>query len=187
MSALEVLVIAVGLALDATAVSICAGSAGFMSRPRSVLRLSFHFGLFQAVMPLAGWLLGRGVAGWMTAVDHWIAFGLLAFIGIRMVRSGLSPDGVVSCDPSRGSSLIMLSVATSIDAFAVGLSLALLDVSILYPCIVIGVVTMALSIAGAGLGHRLRAGIGPRMEIVGGLLLIGIGLRILIDHLGDGG
>lgn len=187
MSGLEVLLIAVGLALDATAVSIAAGSAGYMSRPRPVLRLAFHFGLFQALMPVAGWVLGRGVAGWMTAVDHWIAFGLLAFIGIRMVRSGLSPDRAVPRDPSRGGSLVMLSIATSIDAFAVGLSLALLDAGILFPCIVIGVVTMALSIAGAGLGHRLRAGLGPRMEIAGGLLLIGIGLKILIDHLGEGG
>ena len=183
MSFIEITLIALGLALDAFAVSVGAGAGGYMNGPRPVLRLAFHFGLFQALMPLAGWFLGRGLAGWLAAVDHWIAFGLLAFVGGRMVISGLSSGAKLARDPSRGGSLIMLSLATSIDAFAVGLSLALLDIAIATPCIVIGLITMGLSMIGAHLGARLRSAVGQRMEVVGGIILVGIGVRILIEHL----
>ncbi len=183
MSPIEIFLVAVGLALDAFAVSVGAGAAGFLKHRRPVFRLAFHFGLFQAFMPLLGWYLGRGLVAWVAAIDHWIAFGLLVIIGLRMIRSGFDSDQRFTRDPSRGYSLILLSLATSIDALAVGLSLAMLEIEIALPCVVIGVVTCALAILGGILGDRLRAVLGKRMEIVGGLILIGIGLRILIEQL----
>ncbi len=183
MTLIEVLLIALGLAMDAFAVCLGAGTTRFINGPRPVFRLSFHFGLFQALMPILGWLSGSFVARYISAFDHWIAFGLLAFVGGRMVRSGLDPDGEChETDPSRGGTLIMLAIATSIDAFAVGLTLAMLDVNILYPAAVIGVVCAGLSIAGLALGHRLGCTFGKRMEVVGGIILILIGLRVVISH-----
>ena len=183
MSFIEVLFIALGLAMDAFAVCLGAGTTRFVDGPRPVFRLAFHFGLFQALMPILGWVSGSLVAQYISAWDHWIAFGLLAFVGGRMVRSGLDPDGEChETDPSRGSMLIMLAVATSIDAFAVGLTLAMLEVNILYPAVVIGVVCAALSVLGLALGQRLGCAFGKRMEIVGGVILILIGLRVVISH-----
>ncbi len=128
--------------MDAFAVSLGAGATRYVNGPRPVFRLSFHFGLFQALMPVLGWLAGLSVAQLIAQVDHWIAFALLAFVGARMIRSGLDADREMhTSDPSRGGTLVMLAVATSIDAFAVGLSLAMLRVNILYPALVIGVIT----------------------------------------------
>jgi len=181
---IEVLLIAVGMAMDAFAVSLGIGAMPYGRGPRPAFRLSFHFGLFQAVMPVLGWLAGSTVANLISSVDHWVALGLLAFVGLRMIRSGLNPsDEPLPYDPSRGGSLVMLSVATSIDAFAIGLTLAMLRVSIWFPAAVIGVVTVVLSLVGVLLGRRLGKLFGKRMEIVGGLILIGIGLRVVITHL----
>src|SRR5512139_3890128 len=156
MGFLEVMLIALGLAMDAFAVCLGAGTTRFVDGPRPVFRLAFHFGLFQALMPILGWLSGSLVAQYISAWDHWIAFGLLAFVGGRMVRSGLDPDGEChAADPSRGGTLIMLAIATSIDAFAVGLSLAMLEINILYPAVVIGIVAAGMSMLGLALGHRL--------------------------------
>jgi putative Mn2+ efflux pump MntP len=133
-------------------------------------------------MPVAGWAAGVGVAPLVSSSDHWIAFLLLLFVGARMVRAGLSsnpPPELV--DPSRGLKLVMLSVATSIDALAIGLSLAMLGVSIWYPSFVIGVVTFALSLIGFQLGEKLGATFGRRMETASGVVLIGI--HILVSHL----
>lgn len=183
MSFIEVLLIALGLAMDAFAVSLGAGATRFISGPRPVFRLSFHFGLFQALMPVLGWFAGSTIAAYISAFDHWIALGLLAFVGGRMVRSGLDSRGEChETDPTRGATLIMLSVATSIDAFAIGLSLAMLQVNILYPAVVIGIVAAGLSLAGVFAGNRLGCAFGKRMELVGGLVLIAIGLRVVISH-----
>lgn len=183
MSFAEVLLIALGLAMDAFAVSLASGATRFIKGPRPVFRLSFHFGLFQALMPVLGWLGGSLVASYISAFDHWIALVLLLFVGGRMIRSGLDAKGeTIATDPSRGGTLIMLAVATSIDAFAVGLSLAMLNVNILYPALVIGVVASAMSILGIALGNRLGSKFGKRMEVVGGIILILIGLRVVISH-----
>ncbi|MGC8877897.1 MAG: manganese efflux pump MntP family protein, partial [Anaerolineae bacterium] len=129
-------------------------------------------------------LAGSRFAALISEVDHWVAFGLLAFVGGRMIRSGLDADMMgFGCDPSRGKMLITLSIATSIDAFAVGLSLAMLRVDILYPSAIIGVVTGTLSLIGLLIGHRLGVLFGKRIEIAGGLILVGIGVRILMSHL----
>jgi putative Mn2+ efflux pump MntP len=180
----EILMIAVGLAMDASAVSLGAGASGQAQGNRAAFRLSFHFGLFQFMMPVIGWYLGSTVAPLIAGVDHWIAFGLLALVGGRMIRSGLSrSEESVPADPTRGFALVALSVATSIDALAIGLSLAMLRVTIWYPSVIIGVVTAGLSLLGLRLGTRLGTRFGKRMETVGGMILVAIGMRLLLSHL----
>jgi len=186
MDLIEIIGIAVGLAMDACAVSLAAGASGRSPGKRAAFRLSFHFGLFQFFMPVIGWYGGSLMAGPMQAVDHWIAFALLAFIGGRMIWSGFRAGDPSPTDPSRGTTLLMLSVATSIDALAVGFSLALLQVEIWQPSAIIGLVTAALSLAGLRLGALLGARFGKRMELAGGVLLVFIGARILVEHLVNG-
>ncbi len=171
--------------MDAFAVALGIGSGGNARGPRAIFRLSFHFGLFQFFMPILGWLAGSAFAALIGSVDHWVAFGLLGFVGAHMIRSALGPEEETEnwADPTRGHSLVMLSIATSIDAFAIGLSLAMLGVGIIYPCIVIGVVAAAFTLTGMLIGNRLGELLGKRMEIVGGLILIVIGLRVLWTHL----
>ncbi len=170
--------------MDASAVSLVAAASGYAKNRRSVFRLSFHFGLFQFLMPIFGWMLGRSVVRYIFSIDHWIAFCLLAFVGIKMIRSGLKPsEHSLKNDPSKGHTLVMLSIATSIDALAIGLSLAVLKVNIWYPSAVIGLITAALSLAAIKLGNRLGIVFGQRMEIIGGIILVAIGLRILLSHL----
>lgn len=183
MSPVEILLVAVGLAMDAFAVSLSAGAGPYAGNGRAVFRLAFHFGLFQFLMPVAGWLAGARLVGLLGAFDHWLAFGLLALVGGRMIAAGLgrgpeTPRG----DPSRGWTLVALAVATSIDALAVGLSLALLKVSVWLPALVIGLVCAALSVAGVRLGRVLGTLAGTRMEVAGGLVLMAIGVRILFEH-----
>ncbi|MBI5302951.1 MAG: manganese efflux pump [Chloroflexi bacterium] len=183
MSLIEILIIAVGLAMDVFAVSLGAATSAHVDSPRAEFRLWWHFGLFQALMPVIGWLMGNTVTGLISPIDHWIAFGLLAFVGARMVRSGFDPDSEgFETNPTRGKTMVMLSIATSIDALAIGLSLALLDVTIWYPSLIIGSVSSTLSFTGLRLGRLLGERLGKRMEIVGGVILILIGLRILMEH-----
>lgn len=184
MDVLTILFIAVGLAMDALAVSLGIGTTRYGNGNGQLFRLSFHFGLFQAIMPIIGWLGGLTVQSYIADIDHWVAFGLLAFVGGRMVRSGLDPNGEAhNGDPTRGSALILLSIAVSIDALAVGLSLAVMRISILYPALIIGFVTGGLSLVGLRMGERLGKLFGKRMEIIGGVILIAIGLRVLMIHL----
>lgn len=176
--------IAIGLAMDAFAVSLGIGTTQVASSPRPVFRLSFHMGLFQGLFTFIGWLAGTTIASFISTVDHWIAMGLLAFVGIRMIRSGFSTENeLYKSDPSRGGMLVILSIAVSIDAMAVGLGLAMLNTTILAPSVVIAVVTLLLSLVGLLAGNRLGEKFGKRMEIIGGLILLAIGLRILYTHL----
>ena len=181
-----VLGIALGLAMDAFAVALGLGcSRRGLSRSQS-FRLALHFGLFQFFMPLVGWAAGKGIESCIKAFDHWVALGLLAFVGGKMIVESFrsrAEDGRPSVDPSRGARLLLLSVATSIDALAVGLSLAVLESGILYPAAVIGVVAFLMTLAGAAAGPRLGRIVGRRAELAGGLILILIGLKILADHL----
>jgi putative Mn2+ efflux pump MntP len=180
-----ILLIAIGLAMDCFAVSLGVGTAGTARDRRSTFRLFFHFGLFQAGMTLLGWLAGKTVVSYISTIDHWVAFGLLVFVGVRMIRGGLSKEGLEPAipDPSRGMTLVMLSVATSIDALAVGLSLALLEVNVFWSAVLIGGVSAALSLVGLTVGNQLGLRFGKTMEVIGGIILIGIGLRVLITHL----
>ena len=184
MTTFEIIIIAIGLAMDASAVSLAAAAAGFAKDARAKFRLSFHFGLFQFFMPVLGWFLGISFVSHFKAFDHWIAFFLLAFVGIRMIREGMDKSfAIQKKDPSRGMTMVMLSVATSIDALAVGLSLAMLDVNIWYPSIMIGVITTAMSLLAIKAGAKLGMMFGKGMEIFGGVVLILIGFRILFFHL----
>lgn len=183
MDILTSILIAIGLAMDAFAVSLGIGTTGEARSIRPIFRLSFHMGLFQGLMAFLGWLAGSNIATYIASFDHWVAMILLGFVGTRMIRSSLHPDETArKDDPSRGSILIIISIATSIDAFAVGLSLAMLNVQIVQPSLVIGVVTLALSLAGLLAGGQLGIHFGRRMELLGGLILNGIGVRILLTH-----
>lgn len=185
MATVTLIAVAVGLAMDAFAVAIGVGLTLSRVTLRQTLRLAWHFGLFQALMPVLGWLAGLTVERWISPVDHWIAFGLLAFVGGKMIHEALADDGddTANADPTRGVSLVVLSVATSIDALAVGLSLALLGLAIWYPAVVIGIVAFGFTVVGLQLGQRFGALLGRRMEVAGGVILIAIGVKILVDHL----
>jgi len=184
MNYLEILLIALSMAMDAFAVCLSAGTQEQTSGPRSTFRLAFHFGLFQFLMPILGWFAGTTIVGYIAAYDHWIAFGLLAFVGGRMIWAGFHPDKEgKKNDPSRGWSLVLLSIAVSIDALAVGLSLAIVGVTIWVPAVVIGIVTGLVSWLGLRLGNKLGERFGKRMETAGGIILILLGIRILLSHL----
>jgi putative Mn2+ efflux pump MntP len=170
--------------MDAFAVAAATGVVLGTVTWRQTFRLSFHFGLFQFLMPVVGWLAGREVVRWIGGVDHWVAFGLLAFVGGKMVYEAMwGAEEEVERDPTRGASLVILSVATSIDALAVGLTLGLLGVGVFAPAVVIGVVALLLTAAGLHLGRRLGGRFGRRMEVAGGVVLVLIGARILYTHL----
>jgi putative Mn2+ efflux pump MntP len=174
----------IGLAMDAFAVSLGVGTGQSAPGRRSKIRLAFHFGIFQGLMTFLGWLGGVTIVSFISAVDHWIAFILLLFVGMRMIRSGLHPEEqTYSRDPSKGGLMVLLSLATSMDALAVGLSMAVLGSPVIIPALVIGLVTFAISLLGIFSGHRLGMEFGKRMEFVGGVILILIGTRILWTHL----
>ena len=185
MDTLTLLGISIALAVDAFAVALAAGAVLNPLAERRWFRLSFHFGLFQALMPIAGWLAGRSIQQWISAYDHWIAFGLLTLVGGRMILEALRGDTETKFvrDPTRGGTMVMLSVATSIDALAVGFSLATLGVDIWLPALVIGIVAAVLTVAGMLLGRKVGSLWGQRVEIVGGIVLCLIGVKILVDHL----
>ena len=183
MSLTATFLIALSMAMDAFAVSMCSG-VKIGPGPRPAFRIAFHFGLFQALLPILGWLFGNTIEPLVRNFDHWLAFGLLAFVGIRMIRSGLSKDEEeIVKDPSRGWTMVMLSIAVSIDALAVGLSLGVLGVTIWTPALVIGLVTGALSLIGLRVGNGFGKRYGKPVEVFGGLVLIGIGVRIVLSHL----
>jgi putative Mn2+ efflux pump MntP len=177
--------IAVGLAMDALAVAIATGIALGKVSGRQTFRLSWHFGFFQFMMPVIGWLAGLSVERYLSGYDHWLAFGLLGFIGGKMIYEALSggDEEREAADPTRGASLVILSLATSVDALAVGLSLGVMRIRIWYPAVVIGLVAGCLTAAGMHLGAPLGNRFGRKMELIGGLVLIGIGCNILYKHM----
>ena len=188
MTLLEIFLIGIGLSMDAFAVAICKGLAmPDKVHKRSAFLIALYFGVFQAVMPALGWLLGSQFAHYVTRFAPWIAFVLLAWIGGNMIRGGGddSEDGEsCSVDPTKGRKLLILAVATSIDALAVGLSFSLLNINVWGPSTLIGVVCAVITalglLAGKGLAHADI--FGRRAELVGGCVLIGIGLKILYEH-----
>jgi putative Mn2+ efflux pump MntP len=176
--------LAIALAMDAFAVALGCGLVLERLTARHLFRLGWHFGLFQAMMPVFGWLAGLTVQRWIESYDHWVAFALLAFVGGKMIREAFQDRETRASrdDPTRGMSLIMLSVATSIDALAVGLSLAIVGISVWFPALVIGMVALVMTVLGMLLGRRAGARWGRRVEVAGGVILIGIGLKILWEH-----
>ncbi len=187
MSFFTILGIAVALAMDAFAVAIAVGINLKRVSARQTFRLSWHFGLFQALMPVIGWWAGSAIRGFVMSYAHWLAFGLLAAVGSNMLREALAfdhDDEENGKDSTRGLTMVMLSVATSIDALAVGFSISMLDISIVTPALVIGVVACAFTITGLHLGKQVSTFKRLRIyaEVLGGLVLWGIGLNILHQH-----
>ena len=176
----ELLVLAVGLSMDAFAVAVCKGLSLRSLRPRHMAVVGAWFGAFQALMPAAGWLLG---AHRIAAIDHWIAFVLLSLIGGNMIREALSREEE-DCDPSLApAAMLLLAVATSIDALAVGVTFAFLQVDLIPAVTLIGVCTFLLSAAGVKIGHLFGVKYKSRAELLGGAVLVLIGLKILLEHL----
>jgi len=184
MDIITVIFIAFGLAMDAFAVSVANGITTKQLKINNALKMAMFFGSFQAFMPVLGWLAGLSLRGFISGVDHWMAFGLLSLIGCKMIYESVKTEaGEKEITALNIYVLLMLSVATSIDALAVGLSFAFLRISIATPVVVIGAVTFLLSFLGASLGSRLGHFLGKKIEIIGGLILVGIGVKILVEHL----
>ncbi|MBQ6273813.1 MAG: manganese efflux pump [Oscillospiraceae bacterium] len=179
----ELLLIAVGLSMDAFAVSVCKGLSVKELRPRHALLVGLYFGGFQALMPLLGWLLGYRFEALIQRWDHWIAFVLLALIGGNMIRESFSDDEELN-DDFGFKTMLLLAVATSIDALAVGVTFAFLQVKILPAAGTIGLTTFLLSVAGVWIGRFFGARYKAGAERLGGCILILIGLKILLEHLG---
>ncbi len=184
MDVLTLAGIAIALAMDAFAVALAAGMTLPQLTGRHLFRFGFHFGLFQGLMPVLGWLAGISVRQQIESYDHWLAFTLLFCVGAKMLYDAIydQEEEKTGSDPTRGLSLVMLSIATSIDALAIGLSLAVLGISIWSPALVIGLTAAVLTVAGMLLGRRLGEVWGTRVGIAGGLLLIAIGIKILLEH-----
>lgn len=183
MDWVTVILIAVGLAMDAFAVSIAKGITVIHGRRRTGLMLAALFGGFQMLMPAIGWVAGYSLRDIIMGVDHWIAFGLLSFIGAKMIYDSTKKDDAKDGETVRLHTALTLAIATSIDALMVGVSFAFLETSILEPVLVIGIITFGLSIAGFTFGCSIGKIFGSRIKILGGIILIAIGLRILIEHL----
>lgn len=184
MDSITIVIIAFGLAMDAFAVSVTSGLTIKNLKINHAFTIAAFFGLFQAFMPLAGWLAGLTVRGLISEIDHWLAFGLLSFIGCKMIYESFKLDpNREKANPMNVYVLLILSVATSIDALAVGITFAFLNISILTPIIIIGMVTFVLSLIGVFIGERFGHFFEKKIEILGGIILIGIGIKILIEHL----
>ncbi len=201
MDIVSIILIAVGLSMDAFAVSVTNGIIIKDLKLGHALKIGLYFGIFQALMPLAGWLAGSQFKNYITSIDHWIAFGLLVFIGGKMVweASGeedkeaeteaemcevaISTQGTACENPLKMGRLLVLAVATSIDALAVGISFAFLNVSILWAAAVIGLITFAICFTGVFVGNKFGGLLKKKAEVIGGLILICIGLKILLEHM----
>lgn len=182
MGFIELLLISVGLAMDAFAVSVGKGMTVKRVRPYHALNAGAWFGAFQALMPIIGFFVGRSFASYVVNIDHWIAFGLLTIIGGNMIREAICGEEEV-VDGSFGvRTMLIMAIATSIDALAVGISMAFLHVNIWISVAVIGIVTFAISAAGVYLGASFGSRLGSKAGIVGGVILIAIGIKIVVEH-----
>jgi putative Mn2+ efflux pump MntP len=183
MSLITVFFIALGLGVDAFSVAIGIGAVNDKKSWSPVFRLATAFGLFQFTMPIIGWLAGLTVVEIISPFDHWIAFALLALVGGKMIREGLEKESdEEKADQTVGLPLLMLSIATSIDALAVGFSFSILKTKILFPAVIIGIVCFLMTVTGMIFGKVLAKIFGKKVEVFGGMVLIAIGVKILIDH-----
>jgi putative Mn2+ efflux pump MntP len=183
MDAATILAIAISLAMDAFSVSIAYGACSKEVNKQAAFKMASSFGTFQMLMPLLGWVVGENMLNLIAGFDHWVAFGLLFLIGCKMIYEGVRQGSTLEAKPLTIYVLLILSIATSIDALAVGLSFAFLKVQIATPIIVIGAVTFTLSLWGAFLGGKLRQLLIDKIGVAGGLILIAIGTKILLEHL----
>lgn len=179
-----IFLIAVSLAMDAFAVSISNGVSVKGFGKSHAIKQGLYFGVFQFLMPLIGWVLGSSVKSYIEAVDHWIAFGLLAIIGVNMIRESLSEeDDEEEATELSPKVLVLQAIATSIDALAVGISFAVLSVNIVQAAVIIGVVAFVFGVAGGILGKKIGGLLQSKAELAGGVVLILIGCKILVEHL----
>ncbi|MEM0096198.1 MAG: manganese efflux pump MntP family protein [Candidatus Bathyarchaeia archaeon] len=183
MDAATTLAVAFSLAMDAFSVSVAYGVCSKGDSGINALKMASSFGTFQMLMPVLGWMTGEKMLDFIAGFDHWIAFGLLLLIGCKMIYEATKQQTLEKTKPLTAYVLLALSIATSIDALAVGLSFAFLKVQTATPIIVIGIVTFTLSLAGALLGDKLRRLHVNRIEVLGGLILVVIGVKILLEHL----
>ena len=189
MKTLELLLIALGLSMDAFAVSVASGATMKRLHLPNALKMGLFFGGFQALMPVLGWLAGLGMKSFISGVDHWVAFGLLTAVGGKMLYEAFKIKEEEDCGgpktcPFDTGTLTVLAIATSIDALAVGVTFSVLAVSIITPVLVIGLVTFLMSVAGVKIGSAGGHFFEHKMEAAGGFILIAIGLKILLEHLG---
>lgn len=189
MSFIELFLIAVGLSMDAFAVALCKGLNMRKINYRHGVIIALFFGGFQAAMPLLGWFLGRGFESYITGIDHWIAFLLLLFIGGKMIAEALKKEGCEECGNDENEKLdlkelTVMAVATSIDALAVGITFAFLNISIVPAVSLIGITTFAFSFGGVIIGNKFGLKYKEKAELFGGVVLVLIGIKILVEHLG---
>ena len=183
MSFAEIFFIGIGLAMDAFAVSICKGLALKKMNWKSAFIIAIYFGLFQAIMPVFGYFLGTTFERFVTAIDHWIAFILLCIIGGSMIREAFDNEDEKKNDKLDFKTMIVLAIATSIDALAVGITFAFFDVNILFATSLIGIITFIISIFGVKIGNKFGDKYQNKAEFAGGTLLILLGIKILLEHL----
>lgn len=183
MGVFEIFLIGIGLAMDASSVSVCKGLAMRKLDVRKALIISIYFGIFQGVMPLIGYFLGSTFESLISGIDHWIAFTLLEVIGINMIREVFGNENKNANDRVNFKTMIILAIATSIDALTVGVTFAFFNVNILLAAFIIATVTFALSLIGVKIGYEFGNKYESKAEIMGGIILIFMGLKILIEHL----
>ena len=184
MGAIEILLISIGLAMDAFAVSVCKGLAMKKMSWKKAIIIGLYFGIFQAVMPVIGYFLGTTFERFITNVDHWVAFILLVGIGINMVKEAFNKESENRNDNVDVKTMLVLSIATSIDALAIGITFACLKIHIVMPVITIGLITFIISVIGVKIGNRFGDKYEKKAEIMGGVILILLGIKILLEHLG---
>ena len=183
MGALEILLISIGLAMDAFAVSICKGLSMKTMNWKKAIVVGAYFGTFQALMPVIGYFLGVGFESLVTKIDHWIAFVLLVLIGISMLKEAFSKNSEQHDDSIGFRTMVILAIATSIDALAVGITFAFLQVNMILADIMIGIVTFIICVLGVKIGNKFGDKYERKAEVVGGLILIFMGIKILLEHL----
>lgn len=183
MGIFEICVVGIGLAMDAFAVSVCKGLSMKKFSTNKAIKIGLYFGMFQAIMPLIGYLLGVTFQDLVVSIDHWIAFFLLGFIGIKMLKESFESESANRNDNVDFKTMIVLAIATSIDALAVGITLAFLETNIYTAIIIIGIITFFLSVVGVKIGNKFGDKFQNKAEIIGGAMLIFIGLKILFEHL----
>ena len=184
MGAIEILLISIGLAMDAFAVSVCKGLAMKKMSWKKAIIIGLYFGIFQAVMPVIGYFLGTTFERFITYVDHWVAFILLVGIGINMVKEAFNKESENRNDNVDMKTMLVLSIATSIDALAIGITFACLKIHIVMPVITIGLITFIISVIGVKIGNRFGDKYEKKAEIMGGVILILLGIKIVLEHLG---
>ena len=183
MVIIEIFLISIGLAMDAFSVSVCKGLSMNKLDAKKAIIIAIYFGVFQGIMPLIGYFLGTAFESLISEIDHWIAFSLLVFIGANMIGEAFASDNKTSNENVDFKTMFILALATSIDALTIGVTFAFLDVNILLAATIIGVVTFSLSLMGVKIGNRFGSKYEAKAEILGGIILVFMGIKILVEHM----